>query len=222
MELSYWESRWNKNNIGFHMQGGYPALRKHWSTLRLPKNPHVIVPLCGKSEDMIFLEQQGARVTGIEISEKAIREFFREHNREAKISKYSSFTIFRSGSIELWQGDFLKFPNRQTLNEPVHLVYDKAALVALPKSNRSSYADKVCSLLQPATSILLHHFIYPQQEMNGPPFSVTPEEIKGIFTDKFTIRVLEESIIPPEHFPPFQRRGLKSPITERLIHLSES
>lgn len=220
MELSYWESRWNKNNIGFHMPGGYPALQKYWNRLQLPETPHILVPLCGKTEDMIFLEQQGARVTGVEISEKAIRDFFSEHQRETETTRYGPFTIYTSGSISIWQGDFMKFPVEFAESRPFHLIYDKAALVALPPEKRVIYGKKLLTLLGPDTSVLLHHFIYPQHEMNGPPFSVNSGEIEQIFPQNLTIQTLEEAVIPPDRFPPFQRRGLKSTLTERLLFIS--
>src|SRR6056297_2816867 len=162
MELSYWESRWKKDKTGFHMPGGYSALKSHWPKLTLPEAPAVLVPLCGKSADMIFMENQGAQITGVEISEKAVRSFFKENERNFERDTYADFTIRWSGNIQIWQGDFMKFPDSKA---DVDLIYDKAALVALPPEKRQTYADKLLSLAGPGTQILLHHFTYPQQEM---------------------------------------------------------
>lgn len=216
MELSYWESRWSKDNTGFHMQEGYPGLREHWQTLDLPSSPHVFVPLSGKSVDMIFLEQQGASVVGVEISEKAILSFFSENRRRFETRNYAGFKIYRSNNIELWQGDVLKYPTQKA---GFDLIYDKAALAALPPDKQLPYANKLLSLTDSNTSILLHHFIYPQDEMPGPPFSVQPQKINDFFSDQFTPHLLEENEIPAEKFIPFQRRGLKSPLSERLLYL---
>lgn len=216
MELSYWVSRWNKDNTGFHMEEGYPGLKEHWPSFNLPPNPRVLVPLCGKSADMDFLEQQEADVVGVEISEKAILSFFSEHRRPFETRDNSGFKIYTSGNIELWQGDFLKYPSRKS---GFHLIYDKAALVALPPDKQKPYVDKLLSLAEPGTAILLHYFIYPQDEMPGPPFSITPRKIDDYFSRKFTITLLEENQMPSEQFVPFRRRGLKSPLTERLLYL---
>ena len=214
MELSYWESRWKKDKTGFHMPGGYSALKSHWPKLTLPEAPAVLVPLCGKSADMIFMENQGAQVTGVEISEKAVRSFFKENDRNFETDTFADFTIRRSGNIQIWQGDFMKFPDSKA---DVDLIYDKAALVALPPEKRQSYADKLLSLAGPGTQILLHHFMYPQQEMPGPPFSVGSAEINTYFSDRFSLHLLEENEIPSGEFIPFQRRGLESPLIERFI-----
>lgn len=220
MELSYWESRWNKNKTGFHMPEGYPGLLEHWASLNLGPHPQVLVPLCGKSMDLITLERFGAEVTGVEISEKAILSFFDEHQRRHRTESYAEFKIFSSKNINLWQGDFMKFPKQAVPG--IDLIYDKAALVALPLKKRKAYANKLLSLSGPETKILLHHFIYPQEEMPGPPFSVTTSEIEEYFTGKFSISLLEEEQIPSKSFKPFQRRGLKSPLIERLVFLQRA
>ena len=38
---------------------------------------NILVPLCGKSLDMLWLAERGFQVTGIEISELAVQDFFR-------------------------------------------------------------------------------------------------------------------------------------------------
>lgn len=202
------------------MPEGYPGLQRHWASLNLGPHPQVLVPLCGKSIDLITLENMGADVIGVEISEKAILSFFDEQQRRYEAESYAGFKIFRSGDINLWQGDFLKFPKLAVPR--VGLIYDKAALVALPPKNRIAYANKLLSLAGPETKILLHHFIYPQEEMPGPPFSVSTSEIEEYFSGRFTISLLEEDQIPSKRFKPFQRRGLKSPLIERLVILQRA
>jgi len=216
MELSYWQSRWKKDKTGFHMPGGYPGLQKHWHLLHLPSKPRILVPLCGKSADMLFLEEQGADVTGVEISEKAVRSFFSENRRDFDTASYADFTIFSSGRIQIWMGDFMKYPHAKA---DFDLIYDKAALVALPPGKRILYAGKLLNLTRLGTQILLHHFIYPQEEMPGPPFSVGIDEVNGYFKEHFSFVLLDENQIPSGQFVPFRRRGLKSPITERFILL---
>lgn len=220
MELSYWESRWRKDKIGFHMEEGYPGLRKHWDALRAGDSPSVLVPLCGKTPDLLYLEEKGAAVIGVEYSEKAIHSFFTEQERSFEIRSHAGFRIYHSGNIKLWQGDFMKFPAGRIPD--LSLIYDKAAFVALPSEKRKQYAQKLLSLCSPGTAILLHHFVYPQDEMPGPPFSVSEDEIESCFAGNFTISVLEQNSLPAERFPPFQRRGLKSPVLERLLYITKS
>jgi len=218
MELSYWESRWRKGKTGFHMPDGYPGLKRHWNLLNLPASPVVLVPLCGKTKDLVQLESFGASVVGVEISKKAILEFFSETSRAYETDSFAEFTIYRSDNIELWQGDFFKFPAKKYPD--IDLIYDKAALVALPPDMRKRYSEKIIGLCGKSTSMLLHHFIYPQQQMPGPPFSVTETEVRQLFGAHFEMKTVEEGTISSDKFPPFQRRGLKSALTERLLLLN--
>lgn len=219
MELSYWQSRWNKGNIGFHMPGGYPGLKKHWNSLSIPESSRVLVPLCGKSEDLDFLIQNTSQVTGVEISEKAILEYFEERGITPEKSSSHGFKIFTHGKLQLWCGDFFRFPEKSEYS--FSLIYDKAALIALPEQTRIRYADKLLNLahLDSGSDILLHHFEYNQSEMNGPPFSVSLSEIKSLYGSKYSITILEENELIPSGFKKFKRRGLKNVLKERFLFL---
>lgn len=197
------------------MPDGYPALEKHLKTLTFSQDGTVLVPLCGKSVDLITLSKYFGKVVGVEISEKAILDFFREQNLEYLVSAFANFKIYTSGKIELWCGDFLKLPAHKI--KPLDLIYDKAALVALPENRRGEYMDKLLSLTSDRTDILLHHFIYVQQEMPGPPFSVTSDELMHYIGADFQSNILEENRIDINRFKKFQKRGLKSGLMERFI-----
>lgn len=219
MELSYWQSRWRKGNTGFHMQNGYPGLHNHWDSLPIPDSPSVLVPLAGKSDDMRWIAEQGSNVTAVEISEIAIRQFFESLGKTPGVSSYADFKIYTSEKITIWCGDFLKLPAARM---PVFdLIYDKAALVALPLQMRKKYVKKILSLAGPATSILLHGFSYNQQEMNGPPFSVPEKEVEGLYGNEFTITLLEKNSLNKENYQKFKKRGLDSHFIEYLLLLSK-
>ena len=215
MELSYWLSRWRKNKIGFHMPEGYPALEPHLKNIPLPKKKTVLVPLCGKSRDLLTLTRYFDKVIGVEISEKAIREFLQETGLKATEKSFADFKIFETEPITFWCGNFFKLPVRKI--NPVDLIYDKAALVALPPGRRPEYAEKLLTFCTNSTSILVHHFIYKQDEMPGPPFSVFEKELENYFGDMFSSVVLEESELNLDTFKKFQNRGLKSGLRERFI-----
>ena len=61
----------------------FVSLQTHISFLRggVPDGTcSVFVPLCGKSLDMVWLLEQGFSVTGCEISELAVQQFFTENS----------------------------------------------------------------------------------------------------------------------------------------------
>ena len=217
MELSYWISRWNKGNTGFHMENGYSGLEKHWPSLNIPAEGIALVPLCGKSLDLIWLSNRLKKVIGVEISEKAIIEFLKENKLNAEKNHYTEFTIYKAENTELWCGDFLKLPVHKI--PELSLVYDKAALTALPEPMRKKYTTKVQSLMGNHTKLLLHHFVYPQQEMKGPPFSVSVAELNNFFDHNYTIKQLEKNELDLLNYQKFLKRGLKTYLIEYLLLL---
>lgn len=55
MQHEFWLERWEQNQIGFHKQEINPHLQHNWSRLTVSQGDRVFVPLCGKSNDMLWL-----------------------------------------------------------------------------------------------------------------------------------------------------------------------
>lgn len=217
MELSYWKSRWQKDNTGWHMDIVYPQLPKVWPKLSLKPDARVLVPLCGKSLDINWLTEQGHYVIGAEASPKALREFMDQYPHDFSKDSSHGFTIYRSESIELWEGDFLKLPKEKI--PALDVVYDKASIVALPPEMREFYAQKILSLCGKETQILLQTFDYEQDEMTGPPFSVDEKEIRTYFGHRFELELLHKQSKFDE-LSKFQQRGLSSYLNEKVYRLT--
>ena len=64
---------------------------KYWPSLAVSAGRGVLVPLCGKSLDMRWLEAQGHQVWGVEISRKAIDAYFVEAGEEARFVRARTF-----------------------------------------------------------------------------------------------------------------------------------
>lgn len=205
MENDFWITRWHKNEIGFHQQEFNPYLRKFWQELHLDTGCEVFVPLCGKSLDMIWLRNQGHAVLGVELSDVAARAFFEENGMKPEREKLGKFECFEADGIRILCGDF--FDLSQEHLAKTGAVYDRAALVALPKEMRESYAEHLAGILPAATPVLLITFDYPQHEMDGPPFAVSKDEVKALYGAKFEIDLLSETDALAQT-PRFQQRGL--------------
>lgn len=184
----FWLSKWENNEIRFHQSSIHPALQKFGKKFR----PGVIlVPLCGKSLDMSYLTTIGQKVIGVELSEIACRDFFRENKLTFKEEKVDDFIVFSSHHITLWCGDFFKLP--QTEWKKITGVYDRAAIIALPPEVRKRYADEMVRKLPKGAETLLITFEYPQEFMQGPPFSVPESEINDLYKN-FQIEKLQTEI----------------------------
>lgn len=219
MELSYWQSRWQKGNTGWHMDTVYPVLPKIWPQLNIPSGARIFVPLCGKSLDLQWLIDQNCTVIGVDISKKALHSIMQQHSEPFEQEASHGFTIYRSEAMTLWEGDVMKLPNDRM--PPIDLIYDKAAIVALPPNMRSDYAQKLLSLCSDHTQILMQTFEYIQEEMNGPPFSVDEQELEKLFGKQFSRHLLHEQSKLKE-LKGFRQRGLSSHLKEKVYQLTPS
>ncbi|NBB76950.1 MAG: thiopurine S-methyltransferase [Bacteroidetes bacterium] len=214
MELSYWQSRWRKGKTGFHMERVYPGLTEQWGKIPADSKSAVLVPLCGKSLDLSWLASRCRKVIGVETSEIAVQAFFSEQNLDPGTKTCGRFKIFSAENITVWCGDFFHLPNSSV--EDVSMVYDKAAMVALPPDKRADYRKKLTELTGDNVPILLHHFEYDPSEMNGPPFAVSPSEVKERFGLEYDVVELLKNPLDINIYKKFRKRGLQSFFIEYL------
>ena len=205
MNPEFWHERWEKGEIGFHQHDFNRHMQEFVDCLGVQSGAHVLVPLCGKSLDMLWLADHGYRVTGIEISELAAREFFAENSLFHEIIDQAGVVLYRGENIDIWCADF--FTVDKTDLPVVDAVYDRASLSALPPDMRLAYAGHLTSLISDGIRSLLVTLDYPQEEMRGPPFSVTPAEVEQLFGSKYDIKGLHsEDCLVNE--PRFRKKGL--------------
>ena len=183
-----WQKRWQDNLIGWHKTSVNTRLVKFLVHLDLKPNNIVFVPLCGKSLDMFYLIKKGYQVIGVELSEKAVRDFFSEHSLNYQTHTEKNFTIYAGERIRIYVGDYFKLKKEVLKN--VHGVYDRASLIALDKKERALYAEHLAYILPDCVQILLLVLDYPQGQMSGPPFALTNEEVYSLF-HRFEITQLE-------------------------------
>src|SRR5215467_3886884 len=152
MNREFWLSRWAENRIGFHKPDVNPLLTRFFPLIAKPPG-RVLVPLCGKSEDLIWLAQSGYDVTGVELSDKAAEAFVSEHQLTVTVQDEPPFTVRRIGRIEFLTGDF--FDLNSDVRGRFDAVYDRAALIAFPADRRTQYTRKMQSLIAPGGHVLL-------------------------------------------------------------------
>lgn len=215
MEIDFWLQRWDNDEIGFHQQTVNPYLMYFYGqngpAVKQRDNYKVFVPLCGKTKDMLWLSQNGYKVFGVECSERAVKDFFEENALNYRSARKDEYALFQANDqtsvIEILQGDF--FALQQTDLDDVTDIFDRASLIALPIELREKYANKMAELQKPGIRSLLVTLTYNQSEMNGPPFSVSEEDVNKLFSDNFSVEKLcFKDIIDDE--PGFKNRGLSS------------
>ena len=213
MEPKFWQERWARNQIGFHLPEVNPYLQRHWPSLAV--GAKVLVPLCGKSLDLMWLASQGLRVVGVELLEQAVEAFFSEQNLTPRVTERGVFKVYQADLIEIWCGDFFAL-NAEVLADCAAL-YDRAALIALPPLMRAQYADHLNTWLPSGCQGLLITLDYEQVQKAGPPFAVTDEEVQLLLGERWVLRVLQEQDILGESWK-FVQDGVTR-LEERVYQL---
>ena len=188
MELDDWSSRWRAGRIAFNQPSVSDFLELYADRVWGQGPQRVLVPLCGKSLDMVYLAERGAEVVGVEFVEQGVREFFAERGLEPE-REAGPPPRFRAGPYTLFAADFFTVGAEQA--GPVDAVLDRAALVALDPPTRVRYAAHLRALLPAGATILLISLDYDQSEMEGPPFAVGEAEVGELFRDGFSVEQLD-------------------------------
>ncbi len=206
MDPAFWFENWEKGQTGFHLKEVNPVLLRHWKDLGLDAVPSVLVPLCGKSVDLPFLKSLGHNVIGIELSPIAVEEFWAELGVFPQKKVHQSLTSWESDKIQIIEGDFFSV-SPENIDRP-SVVYDRAALVAMPPELQSQYAAHLAKLSQDAP-IFLVTFDYRTEEMSGPPFPITRTRLGELFAERYEIALIETRDALTENAG-LASRGLKS------------
>lgn len=193
-----WLGRWEEGRTGWHEPAGNRNLQAHWQW----SGRRVLVPMCGKTPDLLWLESQGNEVVGVELSEIAILAFFEEHDLpfeelDGDLPGYRAV----GRRISLYCGDFFEFRD-----EAFDAHYDRGALIALTSELRSRYARHTSSLLTPAAGQLVITVEYDQNVCDGPPYSLGSEEVQGHWPRLRRHVVVDDTANAP---PKFLEAGLK-------------
>lgn len=206
MEQQFWLDKWQRNEIGFHEPEYQRFLVRFWPQLGVAAGATVLVPLCGKSLDLLWLAQQGHRVVGVELSALAVEAFFSEHGLQPQREVKGALTLYRAGAIEIWQGDFFALTPSEL--PPCPAFYDRAALIALPRQERRRYADHLMRLLAPQARGLVITLDYQPDAGNRPPFSVNAAEMDALYGEAYNIETwAREDVLALN--PHLAQRGLR-------------
>jgi len=217
MEKDYWLKRWEQIETGFHQSDINPYLCQYWKELYLGQGSTVFVPLCGKSQDMLWLYTQGYRVLGVELSDIAVGDFFKENKLIPDYACGKRFNRYETNSICILKGNFFDLDRKDLIK--VSAVYDRASLIALSQDMRDSYVRHLLEILPPGTQILLVTFDYSQSEMLGPPFSVSVSEVEKLFSEHSSGICLLTRLDVLDQYPHFYERGV-SKLYENIFLLT--
>lgn len=181
MDKDFWHRRWAKREIGFHNAEVHHFLQRFLPRLNLPAGSRILIPLCGKSLDMLWLCQQGYELVGVELSRQAIEEFFQENHLQASITRVDGFDSYQFENLTIYAGDFFSLTTKHT--GKIDAVYDRGALVAFPPEMRLDYVRQLRQLVTSGSQMLTISYDFDQRHRPGPPFSVPQENLAELYGD---------------------------------------
>ena len=193
IDTAFWRHRWETNDIGFHEKEPNPSLTKHFEKLGVKANSRIFLPLCGKTVDIAWFLSEGHHIIGVELIELAITQLFDDLRIKPKISRYGKFKHYQAQNIDIFVGDIFHL-NSEMLKK-IDAVYDRAALVALPEETRNRYTAHLTTITDHAPQLLLT-FEYDQNLMEGPPFSVSNEEVARHYNKSYNLTLLATQNFP--------------------------
>lgn len=218
MHPDFWHQRWLKGETGWHQEEINPHLQAFWPPLGITAGARVLVPLCGKSRDLLWLAGEGYCVLGVEISPPGVEAFFAENSLSPEIIDAPPFRRYRVDDLEILCGDFFDLRPEQVTG--VTALFDRASLIALPPAMRPAYVRHLHELLPAGAEVkgLLVTLDYEQSEWPGPPFAVTPTEVNDLHGGHFHIQELAALDLLATT-PRYRERGL-SRMMERVYRLT--
>ncbi|OLR93249.1 class I SAM-dependent methyltransferase [Actinokineospora bangkokensis] len=193
MEPDFWFDSWREGGTktSFHLPKVHPHAR--WlAETGLLRDARVLVPLCGKSVDLLFFAEHAREVVGVELVADAVDQFFSENGldpvREAP-------GVLRAGNVVMRNQDLFELTAEEVGQADV--VFDRASLIAFPADMRERYVESVARLLRPGAAWFLNTLEYAPL-LPTPPFSVGLAEVRERFGASFAVeQVFAEP--KPEH-----------------------
>lgn len=192
MDGSFWHQKWERNDIGFHESKANPLLVKHFGALELIKGARVFLPLCGKTLDIHWLLSTGYRVAGAELSMIAVQQLFAELEMTPTVEKVGHLHRYSDEDIDIFVGDI--FELSASMLGAIDAIYDRAALVALPPELRTQYTAHLSAITEAAPQLLIC-YEYNQSQLDGPPFSISKEEIDEKYGNTYDVTLLDRLMV---------------------------
>jgi len=187
MDASFWQERWQRNEIAFHQSKPNTLLVKYLGDLALPRGSRVFVPLCGKTLDILWLLSQSYRVAGAELSKIAVMQLFAELGVKPGIETVGKMSRYSAPNVDIFLGDIFNLSKIDL--GCVDATYDRAALVALPEPMRPRYTAHLMDITDRAPQFLIT-YTYDQLLADGPPFSVSNQEVARHYQGSYDLKLI--------------------------------
>ena len=183
------ETAWHRKYVS-------PMLIKHYHEFTSGRrNRRILVPLCGKSLDMIWLADQGHTVFGVEMIRKAIETFFEEKKITIR-RKHRAY--FSRGYLILIECSIFDL-SREVYHNKFDCIWDRGACTVITVMNEArlrQYVDVLLTSLQSDERYFVRTFRCESGKNEGEWVSHLPEDkLLELYGDRCEVGLVEQDNI---------------------------
>lgn len=171
---------------------------KYYPELVRGKRPRILLPLCSKSVDLLWLWRRGHEVVGIEDIGKSVIDFAKtsglqltaddDNNNIQMIKNY----VTAENMLKALQTNFTS-TNNPFSDHSFDTIWDRSGFASIPPHYRMFYAEAMKQLLTwDNFRYLLLVYEYDEEAVEGPPYSVTEDQIRELFSDIANVSKIHE------------------------------
>lgn len=181
--IADWQNHWVTGVTPWNGGTGDNLIVKEFPRIsaqyHVPPDARTLVPLCGSSRMVRFFYENGHTVTAVEWIEEAVSKLKEEQFPEFTFDRsvHGEQISYLADRIRILQQDFF------LLKEPASydFIYDRAALVALPRELRRRYSEVIVEALKPGALMFLRSSAFNFANLPGPPYSVEDGEVLMLY-----------------------------------------
>lgn len=173
-DANYWDRRYQQGTTGWDLGVAAPAFTSLLHSKAAPPPGKAAVLGCGRGYDALLFSNCGFEVVGFDFAASAIADAM----ALAKVS-LNCATFLQRNIFDL-PGEFAGY---------FDYVVEHTCFCAIEPSQRPAYLKVVKSILNPQGQLI--GIFFTHNRPGGPPFGVTPAEIRQYFAQDFEILSLE-------------------------------
>lgn len=167
---NFWEQRYHEGTTPWDLAQAAPYFASLLNSPSAPQPGRTAVLGCGRGYDAVLFADRGFEVIGFDFAASAIVDATCLAQERGSSAQFLQRDIFELAA---------EFPSS------FDYIVEHTCFCAIPVEKRRFYVKLVHSLLRPGGELI--GLFFTHSRLGGPPFGVTPAEIREYFEGKFQI-----------------------------------
>lgn len=183
LSATAWDKRYLEGDTPWDLSGPTPEFMRLAEEKRLPLKGNALIPGGGRGHDAIFLAKSGLEVDLVDFSPLALQAALQKCSQEKAV-------------VHAYCRDFFSLAQSGYHQERYDLILEYTFFCAIDPELRGQYAKTIKALLKPH-GLFVGLFFPLHTDKTPPPFPVSKEEVKKVFSDfAFTMEEPKVSVKP--------------------------